>query len=35
LPEPKDGWIEMSMKPGLGFEINRDRLKDVLARTSR
>ncbi len=31
LPEPKDGFFEMSMKPGLGYTLNRDKLKDVLS----
>ena len=32
LPEPKDGFFEMPTKPGMGFELNRDRLKDVLGK---
>lgn len=30
LPEPKDGFMEMPDRPGLGYTLNRDRLKDVL-----
>ena len=26
LPEPKDGWLEMTDKPGLGFALNTDTL---------
>ena len=29
-PEPADGWLTMSDAPGLGFELNRDRLQNHL-----
>jgi L-alanine-DL-glutamate epimerase-like enolase superfamily enzyme len=30
LPEPADGWLTMSDAPGLGFELNRERLQNHL-----
>jgi L-alanine-DL-glutamate epimerase-like enolase superfamily enzyme len=30
LPEPVDGWLTMSDAPGLGFELNRERLQHHL-----
>jgi L-rhamnonate dehydratase len=32
LPEPRDGWITLPDTPGLGFEINRDAVRDLAAR---
>jgi L-alanine-DL-glutamate epimerase-like enolase superfamily enzyme len=29
LPEPKDGWLELPDAPGLGFEVNRDAIRDL------
>jgi L-rhamnonate dehydratase len=30
LPEPKDGWLDLPTTPGLGFEIDRDKLNELL-----
>ena len=29
LPEPKDGWLELPDAPGLGFEVDRDAIRDL------
>jgi L-rhamnonate dehydratase len=29
LPEPKDGWLDLPEKPGLGFAPNPDRVKEL------
>jgi L-rhamnonate dehydratase len=29
LPEPKDGWLTLSDRPGLGFEPDRDAIREV------
>ena len=29
LPEPKDGWLDLPDAPGLGFEVNRDAIRDL------
>jgi L-rhamnonate dehydratase len=33
LPEPKDGWLTLHEAPGLGFEPDRDAIRDI-AKTS-
>jgi L-rhamnonate dehydratase len=30
LPEPKDGWLDLPTAPGLGFDVDRDKLKDLV-----
>ena len=30
LPVPKDGFFAMPTRPGMGFDLTRDKLKDVL-----
>jgi L-alanine-DL-glutamate epimerase-like enolase superfamily enzyme len=32
LPEPKDGWLTLPEKPGLGFEPDEDAVRDVAKR---
>jgi L-rhamnonate dehydratase len=32
LPEPKDGWLELPDRPGLGFEPNRDAIREIAKR---
>ncbi len=32
LPEPKDGWLDLPERPGLGFEPDEDRLSEVARR---
>ncbi|HEV2573065.1 mandelate racemase/muconate lactonizing enzyme family protein [Methylocella sp. CPCC 101449] len=32
LPEPEDGWLTLPERPGLGFEPNVDRVKDIARR---
>jgi L-rhamnonate dehydratase len=32
LPEPKDGWLDLPDAPGLGFEPNRDAIRDIAKR---
>jgi L-alanine-DL-glutamate epimerase-like enolase superfamily enzyme len=29
LPEPKDGFLDMPEAPGLGFEPNRDAIREI------
>jgi L-rhamnonate dehydratase len=29
LPTPKDGWLTLPEKPGLGFEPNREAIADI------
>ncbi len=29
LPEPKNGWLELPDAPGLGFEVDRDAIRDL------
>jgi L-rhamnonate dehydratase len=29
LPESKDGWLDLPDAPGLGFEVNRDAIRDL------
>ena len=29
LPMPKDGWLTLPDKPGLGFEPNRDAIAEI------
>ncbi len=31
LPEPKDGWLTLPEAPGLGFEPDRDAIRDIVA----
>ena len=32
LPEPKDGWIELPDRPGLGFELDPDAVRELTAK---
>lgn len=32
LPDPRDGWLELSEAPGLGFAPNRDRVRELARR---
>lgn len=32
LPEPDGGWIDLSGRPGLGFELDTDAVRDLTAK---
>lgn len=34
LPEPEDGWLTLPTAPGLGFELNRDAVRELAGRPS-